>query len=154
MGPRAAVVHLEPSVSFIAESRQSGGSIDRLFSASCGHPTVRLETGGDDTNQRRHLRRLLRYAAVGVSSRRVFCRESATRQQLPRLLRSQQNSRQRRKWHFSTFIIIPAKAGIQLFQRLLGRGSALRSRDDGLCSQGHFSAACNARSQRVARRPQ
>src|SRR5262249_49116336 len=79
----AEVLRSSGSVSFTSESRRSAGSLNRYLSASCGHPTVRLETGGDDTNQRRHLRRLLRYAAVGVSSRRVFCRESATRQQLP-----------------------------------------------------------------------
>jgi hypothetical protein len=56
-----------------------------------GREPALLETRGHDTNQRRHLRRLLGCAAaVWVSSRRVFCRESAARQQLRRLLRSQQ----------------------------------------------------------------
>jgi hypothetical protein len=43
------------------------------------------------------------------------------------------------------FVVIPAKAGIQIFQRLLDPGSSLRfGRDDGFFLSGLFSTALQA----------
>jgi hypothetical protein len=41
------------------------------------------------------------------------------------------------------FVVIPAKAGIQMFQRFQDLGSSFRfGRDDVFYFQGHFPAAC------------
>jgi hypothetical protein len=47
--------------------------------------------------------------------------------------------RQHETWRADTYVVIPAKAGIQPLQRLMDSGSPLRcGRNDGFCSQGAF----------------